>query len=246
MRLRPLLSLSRPATAAALLAVVLQAAAQPQPSASGIYTCIDDKGRRLTSDRPIAECTAKEQHILNRDGSVRAVQGPTLTADERAALEARERKAAADAQALKDAVRRDKNLLLRYRDEASHRRAREVALDNVRAAIRTTEERLRELQLERKPLDSELEFYKSKAPPAKLKGQIEANDAALDAQRDVATQQQAELERVNRIYDLELARLRQLWAGALPGSMAMTPTGEKPASGPDKTLPAKPSASASR
>jgi hypothetical protein len=36
----------------------------------GIYTCIDDKGRRLTSDRPIAECNAREQQILNRDGSV--------------------------------------------------------------------------------------------------------------------------------------------------------------------------------
>jgi hypothetical protein len=31
--------------------------------------------------------------------------------------------------------------------------------------------------------------------------------------------QEAELDRVNRFYDSELARLKQLWAGALPGSM---------------------------
>ncbi len=246
MRLRPVLSLSRAAFAVALVAAALQAAAQAQTSASGIFTCIDDKGRRLTSDRPIAECTAKEQHILNRDGSVRAVQGPTLTADERAAQEARERKAAAEAQAQKDAVRRDKNLMMRYRDEASHRRAREAALDTVRAAIRTTEDRLRELQAERKPLDNEIEFYKGKALPPKLRGQIEANDAALDAQRDVASQQLSELERLNRIYDIELARLRQLWAGMPPGSMGMLPASDKPASAPDKTIPAKPAASTSR
>jgi hypothetical protein len=26
------------------------------PSIGGIYTCVDAKGRKLTSDRPIAEC----------------------------------------------------------------------------------------------------------------------------------------------------------------------------------------------
>ncbi|MBL8334620.1 MAG: DUF4124 domain-containing protein, partial [Rubrivivax sp.] len=113
-------------------ALAVAGAVAQQPAASGIYTCIDDKGRRLTSDRPIAECTAKEQQILNRDGSVKAVQPPTLTAEERAAQEARERKAAAERMAQMEAVRRDKQLMQRYRDENAHRRAREAALDTVR------------------------------------------------------------------------------------------------------------------
>ncbi len=34
----------------------LRAQASPAPaSAAGIYTCVDDQGRKLTSDRPIAE-----------------------------------------------------------------------------------------------------------------------------------------------------------------------------------------------
>lgn len=194
------------------------ALAQTAP-ASGIYTCTDDKGRRLTSDRPIAECTAKEQQILNRDGSVKGVHPPVLTAEERAEREARERKASAERMAQMEAVRRDKNLLARYKDEAAHRKAREAALESVRLAIKATEERVKGLKAERVPLENEAEFYKGKPLPPKLKAQIEANDTAVEAQREAAANQQAELDRVNRIYDSELGRLQKLWGGALPGSM---------------------------
>ena len=66
--------------------------------------------------------------MLNRDGSLRAVVPPTLTADERAEKEARDRAAAeAEAAAQADAVRRDRNLMARYPNEAAHNRAREAA-----------------------------------------------------------------------------------------------------------------------
>jgi hypothetical protein len=205
---------------APLLLLALPAAAQRPPvTPSPIYTCLDDQGRRLTSDRPIAACTAKEQQILNRDGSVRGIHPPTLTAEERAIREAHERKASAERMAQLEATRRDKNLLNRYANEEAHRRAREAALDTVRLAIRATELRMKDLEAERKPLLDEAEFYKGKRLPAKLKAQLDANDTAAEAQRESAATQAAELARVNRIYDTELARLRRLWAGAAPGSM---------------------------
>ena len=61
-----------------LMLTSLAALAQPKAE-KGIYTCIDDRGRRLTADRPIPECSGKEQQILNQDGSVRAIVPPTLT-----------------------------------------------------------------------------------------------------------------------------------------------------------------------
>ena len=64
---------------------VAQAAGQV-PSVAGIYTCTDGQGRKLTSDRPIAECVSREQRQLNRDGSLRRTVPPTLTPEERAAL----------------------------------------------------------------------------------------------------------------------------------------------------------------
>ncbi len=194
-------------------------------SNSGIYTCIDDRGRRLTSDRPIAECVAKEQRVLNRDGSQRAVLPPTLTAEERAVREARERDAAQARAEQADAVRRDRNLVARFPDEATHQKSREAALDTVRVAIKSTELRLKDLAVERKPLNDEAEFYQGKVLPAKLKTAMEANDAAMEAQRSAVANQQAELARINTLYDAELDRLRKLWTGIPAGSMGLLPGG---------------------
>ena len=198
--------------------------AQPaQVAHSGIYTCVTADGRRLTADRPIDECRSREQRVLNRDGSLRSTVPPTLSAEEAAEADARARAAAVERAARADAVRRDRNLLARYPNEAAHQRARVAAADTVRAAIRTTELRLRDLAAERKPLASEAEFYVGKPLPAKLKGQLDANDAAVDAQHSSALNQQAELDRINRLYDAELERLRRLWAGAPAGSLGALP-----------------------
>jgi hypothetical protein len=204
----------------------LPAAAQvvPKPGVS-IYTCINDKGHRITADRPIAECAAKEQQELNHDGSLKAVHPPTLTAEERADKEARERAASEAAAAQTDAVRRDRNLAARFPTEAAHNRAREAALDTVRLAIKATEMRLRDLAAERKPLRDEAEFYQGRQLPPKLKAAIDANDAAVEAQRSAAANQEAEVERINRLYDAELDRLRKLWSGAPYGSLGPLPGG---------------------
>lgn len=228
------------ATALALLAGLVRAA-DPAPGANGIYTCIDDKGRRLTADRPIPECLAREQRVLNRDGSVRQVVPPTLTAEERAEREAAERQAARSRAEHGDAVRRDRNLMARFPDEATHRRAREAALDTVRVASRATESRVRELATERKPLLEEAEFYKGKPLPLRLKQQLDANDAAVEAQRSAAITQSAEMVRISKLYDQELERLKKLWAGAAPGSLGpATPSTEAAAA------PAAPASGAAR
>lgn len=213
---------------AALLAVAAAAGAasawaQRTATPGGIYTCVDDRGRRLTSDRPIAECSSREQHLLNRDGSLRAVIPPTLTQDERAEREARERRAAEARERQADAVRRDRNLMARYRDEATHARARESALEPVRLAQANTERRLADLRRERKPLLDDAEFYVGKSLPFRLKQQLEANDAAIAAVQDAMATQEAEVARINRFYDVELDRLRRLWDGAQPGSLGPLP-----------------------
>jgi hypothetical protein len=220
-------------TGASCVAALVGVAALAQPAAvlaqaprapdGGIYTCTDASGRRLTSDRPIPECVHREQQLLNRDGSLRAVVPPTLTPDERAEKEARDRKAAEARAAQQDAIRRDRNLMLRFPNEAAHQRAREAAAEPVRLAIRNTEHRLRELAAERKPLLNEAEFYPGRPLPPGLRQQIDANDAAMEAQRSLAANQVAELDRINALYDTELERLRRLWGGALPGSLGPLP-----------------------
>ncbi|HUG22977.1 DUF4124 domain-containing protein [Piscinibacter sp.] len=201
-------------------------------AAPTIYTCIDANGKRLTSDRPIAECLAREQRLLNPDGSLRRIVPPTPTPEERAEQEARERQAAALRVQQQDAIRRDRNLILRFPNEATHNNARAAALDDIHAAVQLSEKRIAVLAAERKPLLDESEFYPDGKLPLKLRQQLDANDAASAAQRSLIQNQQAEIVRINMRYDAELARLRRLWSGAPAGSMG--------------TLSAAPAASAAR
>lgn len=190
------------------------------PGASvDIYVCTDDQGRRITADRPIRECMDRPQRILNPDGSLRGIKNPPMTAQERAAKEAQERQAAEEAAAKAEAVRRDRNLLARYRNEDMHRAARESALDPVRLTMDLTETRLAQLRRERRALEEEARAPKNKDHAATLKLQLEANDAAAAAQRENTANQRTELDRINRIYDIELERLKRLWAGESAGSM---------------------------
>ena len=48
------------------VAAVMPSPSQAAESSPAIYSCIDDKGSRLTSDRPIPECRAKEQRLHNQ------------------------------------------------------------------------------------------------------------------------------------------------------------------------------------
>lgn len=184
-----------------------------------IYVCTDDQGRRITADRPIRECMDRQQRILNPDGSLRGVKNPPMTAQERAAKEAQERQAAEETAARAEAVRRDRNLLSRYRNEEMHRAARESALDPVRLTMDLTETRLAQLRRERRTLEEEARAPKNRDHAATLKLQLEANEAATAAQRENTANQRIEVDRINRIYDIELERLKRLWAGQPPGSM---------------------------
>jgi hypothetical protein len=216
--------------------------AQGKRSPSGIYTCTDERGRKITSDRPIPECMDREQRLLNSDGSTRKVVPPSLTAEERARRDAEARRTARERAAKADAIRRDRNLMVRYPDQASHDRARQAALETVRMASQATELRLQGLAGERVKLDNEAEFYQGRPMPAYLKQQIDANEAAVAAQHAASRNQEAERARISALYDAELERLRRLWAGAEPGSLPALPANDEQADAPPRSArPAAPS-----
>jgi hypothetical protein len=199
--------------------------------AAAIYSCLDATGKRHTSDRPIAECLDREQRVLNNDGSQRQTLPPRMNAEERALAEERQRLKEQVAAAQKDAVRRDRNLMMRFPDEATHQKAREASLDDLRRAVLLSERRLRDLLDERQPLLAESEFYKGRRLPYKINAKLEANDAQQQAQQDIIQNQRAESVRINALYDAELERLKRLWAGASPGSAPPSPGGSSVAPG---------------
>ena len=221
----------RSARAIGLLLAVAAAAIGAAPDARAeagrpIIQC-ELNGKKVTSDRPIPECVHKEQRELNPDGSLKRLIPPTPTADEVAAKEEKDREAKLEFAARSDAVRRDRNLMQRFPDEEAHRKARAKALDELRIAGKIYADRIAELQAERKKLEDEKYFYKNervnKPLPTQLAQKIDANDASLEAQKSLAQTQVAETNRINALYDAELARLRKLWGGAQPGSLGPLP-----------------------
>ena len=187
-----------------------------EASAQGIFTCTDSRGKKITSDRPISECLDREQKELNPSGTVKRSLGPNLTAQEISALEARDKKEAEDRARANEERRRNRALLTRYQNQAAHDTERASALTQVDAVIQTANKRMAELAVQRKALDSELEFYKndpSKAP-AYLKRRVAEFQDNLVAQQRFIANQQLEKKRINDRFDEELARLKPLWAGA--------------------------------
>lgn len=196
------------------LAAAAQAWAQQARPPQEVYTCIDKHGRRITSDRPIADCVDREQRVLDHTGTERRRIGPSLTEHERAAQEVQRRKQAEESARIAEERRRERVLTARYPDEATHQAERNAALDQVEEVVVVAHKRVQSLKAERRRLDVELEFYRGDVTkaPVLLQRQIADNEQALaDQQRFLATQE-LEKRRIHQRFDAELAQLRQLWA----------------------------------
>ena len=190
----------------------LPAMAQSTPI-QGIYTCTDAQGRRLTSDRPIPACNDREQLILNPSGTVKSRVGPTLTALERADLEAKRKLELEERARLDEDKRRDRALLIRYPNQTAHDKERLEAHTQVGVVRHAVESRMEELLRQQTALNVEFEFYvkdPSKAPPA-LRRQSEDLTQSLIVQRRFVSDLDAETRRINVRFDEELVRLKQLW-----------------------------------
>lgn len=180
---------------------------------AGIYTCVDAKGRRLTSDRLIAECLDREQHELNPSGTVRRVIPPSMTAEERTRAEARQRAEAEARARAAEERRKEQAMLIRYPNGEAHQQARAEALSQVHAVIEAVQRRERELEKQRSDILAEMEFYQrdpSKAPEW-LKQRQADNQRQIASQRAYLDNQRQELDRINQRFDEELAVLQRLW-----------------------------------
>lgn len=206
------------------LHAICMAAALASPFAANatIYSCVDAKGTRLTSDRPIPECNDRVQNEHNKSGTIKRQIAPQLTAQERAAKEVQDQKAAeARAQQTEDR-KRERALLARYPNRPAHDRERAAAVAQLDEVIKTADKRIAELKLQRKKLDEEAAFHKNnpaKMPPA-IKRQIEDNDQQQAGQRRFIADKDAERKRVHMKFDEELDQLRRLWTLQAPGGAA--------------------------
>ncbi len=201
--------------------------------AQNIYTCVDAKGRKITADRPIPECMDRTQRELTRSGVVKRQVEPAFTAQERAAIEEKERLAAEARAREAEDKRRDRALLLRYPTRTVHDQERVTALAQIDEVIKAASNRTGQLTEQRSAINTELEFYvkdPSKAPAA-LKRRVEENDSSVLVQKKFIADQEQEKKRVNQRFDEELGKLKQLWAlsgGAAAASTAAASSSKVP------------------
>ncbi len=209
----------RPAALALALSGLLVSAVPAQAqnagqTRSGIYTCIDAQGRRITSDRPIPQCLDREQRELGPSGTVRRVVPPSYTAEERARIEAQRRTEEEARARVNEERRRERALLIRYPNQEAHDKDRAVALAQVDEVVGAVKKREQELATQRKQIDLELEFYQNdpNRAPAWLKRKLEDNEQQVQVQKRFLAEQDQEKRRINERFDDELAKLRQLWS----------------------------------
>lgn len=208
------LSAKQASTAGALVCLITASSLTGAQEVKGIYTCVDARGRTLTSDRPIAACLDREQKVLSGAGIVKRVVPPSYTAEERAVLDAKRRQEQAEIARAQEEKRRDRALLLRYPNPAMHTKEREDALSQIDDVIKAVRKRGDTLEEQRREIDTELEFYQSDVnkAPAWLKRRIEDNNEQVKIQQRFLIDQAQEKQRINARFDEELLKLRKLWA----------------------------------
>ena len=206
--------------------------------AQAIYSCVDGSGRKVTADRPIAECRDRVQREINPSGTVKRVLEPALTADERAAREEKEKLAAELREREVEAKRRDRALVLRYPSRDTHDKERAEALGQIDEVIHAASKRATELSEQRNATIVDLQFYKADPTraPSSLKRRLEENDSNQAIQKRFIAEREAEKKRVNLRFDEELGKLRRLWplAGGVPSKAASAPASTSPPASSEK------------
>jgi hypothetical protein len=191
---RPFVAAAKPIVALALITIAVAAAAATDSSRGKILTCKDANGKSIITDPSDPRCYK-----------------PPLTEPEKAAADEERRKQVETYNACKAEQRSLQSLLSRYPDKAKHDAARQAALSQVEASMRLSTKRMEQLQVERKRLLDEAEFYPSGNLPIKLRRDIDANSAVIAAQTQAIVNQRDEADQKNAFYDEELVKLKKLW-----------------------------------
>lgn len=194
----------------------LSAVAAPAFAQGGIYTCLDRHGRRLTADRPISECQDREQQELTSSGTVKRNIGPSLSDQERMAIEDRKRKEIEEREKQREKDQRNQVLLVRYPTKATHDAERAQAVAGLNDVQSIAQKRIAELKKERYEVDTALTAYKNNpsAAPFQLRRRSTEIVEDIKIQERFVAKQVQQRNIINDRFDVELLLLNGLWRDA--------------------------------
>jgi hypothetical protein len=193
--------------------------------AQGIFTCTDAKGRKLTSDRPIAECNDRDQRELNSSGTVKRTVKPVMTLAEQREQETKDKLEVERQIKLAENKRKDRAMMNRYPNRASHDKERAVALQRIDDVTMAAKARIDSLAKQRVAMDAEFDKYKNDPSkmPQTLRRQMDDNLQNVSAQKRFIVDQENEKKRTNMRFDEELNYLQTLWSGSAASAAETAP-----------------------
>ena len=196
------------ATRIALLCLLTPALALAQTK---IYVCKDAAGHTLTSDRPIAECSARPMREMDRNGITRREIPAPLTADEKQKNEEDARARRAEEIAAVEQRRNDSAILSRFRSEDdivdSGRRNVAIVQENVKREMQV----LSAAGKRQQAAEAELaQLPDGNARPAYLRQRLEEADRSVSGSRRRLDDYEAEILQINTRTEATLKRFREL------------------------------------
>lgn len=186
-----------------LLAIPLAGLCAASASGAELYKWVDPQGKVQYTDRLPAEAVNRGNVEMSKQGVARKVTEPTLTPDQRRAMEeriAREREAE---KAVLDRQHQENALLSSYTSESDIEVARRRNLAIVGAAILSAEARIKALQRRAAALEREKLFYEKKPFPEKLKRELAGVESEIPKQYALISQKNEDALAVNERYDAQ-------------------------------------------
>ena len=170
------------------------------------FKWVDSQGRIQYTDRLPPEAVNRGNVQLSKQGVAKSVTDPSLTAEQRRAIEdrlAREREVEKQA---KERRHQESALLSSYTSEDDIEIARKRNLALIGASIQASESRIKTLQQRAVDLEKEKLFYETKPFPERLKRELAAVQAEIPRQSTIIAQKNQEALAINQRFDEQRAQ----------------------------------------
>lgn len=184
--------------------------AMPAAAAATIYCCNDERGKQVCGDILPPACVGRAYREISAGGmTMRQVEAP-LTAEQRAARAAEERRKREEAEAAREQHRLDQALLQTYGTEADIDLMRQRAEADVLASIKAAMTKIDEAKQRRKKFEDEAEFYKKRTLPPEVQKGLKDADFEVEAQENLIAAKQKEMDTIKAKYDEDKRRYLDL------------------------------------
>ncbi len=199
---------TRPMLFAAAIACVNISHAQ-----TGIYSCKDENGRVIHSDRPIPECARREVRVLRNDGVAKEVLPAPLTDEQRKQKEIEDERKRLASYVESERKMRDRALLLAYPDMNALETARRRQIAEIEQDIAAAQKRILLKHPDLSQATAEANALKGKSGYAAAAFKVRTTATAILAEDELIKNKQAEIVRTNEKFDNDAKRLKELLDG---------------------------------